>query len=136
MSETREHWTLWVCTNCIMHHANGECGDCHNPDGHEGGEPLSKVDYTRSAAGMFSEEHDDTCMRKCSCTQDDDCEEHGETDPVTGDSRDSQHHDASDHVCPDDYECDCETSTFSTSTCDGCGSEYHGERHAMTEWSK
>jgi len=31
-------------------------------------------------------------------------------------------------------ECDCETITFSTRSCDGCGSDYHGERHAMTEW--
>ena len=34
------------------------------------------------------------------------------------------------------YECDCETNTYSTSSCDGCGSTYHGERHAMTEWSE
>lgn len=29
-------------------------------------------------------------------------------------------------------ECDCETNTYSTSQCGGCGSYLHGERHAMT----
>jgi hypothetical protein len=29
-------------------------------------------------------------------------------------------------------DCDCETNTFSTSQCEGCGSCLHGERHAMT----
>ena len=29
-------------------------------------------------------------------------------------------------------ECECETNTFSTSQCEGCGSYLHGERHAMT----
>lgn len=30
-----------------------------------------------------------------------------------------------------DAECDCETITFSTSPCDVCGSNLHGERHAV-----
>jgi len=98
--------TLWVCVNCIMHHANGECGDCHREEGHEGGEPLSKVDYCNSAMGHPSSEHDEDCLRFLMRSD-----------------------------APDDYECDCETITFSTATCDGCGSTYHGERHAMTEWS-
>lgn len=97
MGKTRESWTLWVCINCIHHHANGECGDCHREEGHEGGEPLSRVDYTKSSMGMGWEEHE------CGYGVD---------------------------------ECDCETKTFSTSSCDGCGSDYHGERHAMTEWSE
>lgn len=33
---------------------------------------------------------------------------------------------------PDNYEYDGETNTFSTSSCDGCGSQLAGERHAMT----
>jgi hypothetical protein len=99
--------TLWVCVNCIMHHANGECGDCHNSDGHEGGEPLNRVDYRNSTAGMPSSEHDEQCLRFLMGSD-----------------------------APGDYECDCERITFSTSTCQGCGSEFHGERHAMTEWSK
>jgi hypothetical protein len=42
------------------------------------------------------------------------------------------------HECEDkqdgiEYgECDCETNTYSTSQCEGCGSHLHGERHAMT----
>lgn len=102
MGDTQESWTLWVCTNCIHHHANGECGDCHNPDGHEGGEPLSKVDYPKSTIGLVRDEHSENC-------------------PNFRDRMDT-------------YECDCETNTYSTSSCGGCGSDYHGERHAMTEW--
>jgi hypothetical protein len=98
---------LWVCVSCIMHEANGECGDCHNPDGHEGGEPLNRVDYRNSAMGMFSSEHDEECLRY-----------------ILGAD------------APGDYECDCETIPFSVRDCDGCGSEFHGERHAMTEWSE
>ena len=33
-------------------------------------------------------------------------------------------------------ECDCETNTFGTSACEGCGSPYHGERHAVTGWTR
>jgi ribosomal protein L37AE/L43A len=101
MSDTREHWTIWVCTNCLHHHANGECGDCHNPDGHEGGDPLSLLS-NHVSMGMVSEEHE--------CNSDENGIEYGE--------------------------CDCETNTHSTSTCQGCGSDFHGERHAMTEWSE
>ncbi|MGJ3559669.1 hypothetical protein ACR6C2_17000 [Streptomyces sp. INA 01156] len=90
-----------------MHQANGECGDCHREEGHEGGEPLSLVDYRRSALGMGYEEHNEECLRY------------------------SMGSDA-----PGDYECDCEENTFSTSSCDGCGSYYHGARYAMTEWKK
>lgn len=101
---TAEHWTHWVCDNCMFHHANGECGDCHSEEGHEY-EPLSGVDYTKVSLGMMSEEHSEGCLR---------------------------HTMGSD--VPGDYECDCEQNTFSTSSCDGCGSHYHGQRHAMTEW--
>lgn len=34
--------------------------------------------------------------------------------------------------CINDGQCDCETNSFSTSQCEGCGSYLHGERHAMT----
>lgn len=100
-----ESFTVWVCTNCIQHAANGECGDCHNPDGHEGGEPLSLLS-NRASTGMVYSEHFETCLFR-----------------------------TMDGEVPDDYECDCEQNTYSTSSCDGCGSEYHGERHAMTEWA-
>lgn len=98
-----DSYTIWVCDNCIMHHANGECGDCHREEGHEGGEPLSKVDYMRSGMGMGWEDHAETCE-----TYESQGEYHGE--------------------------CDCETNAYSTSTCEGCGSDYHGKRHAMTVW--
>jgi hypothetical protein len=110
MSNTRESWTIWVCTNCIHHHANGECGDCHDPDGHEGGEPLSLLS-NHVTMGMVSEEHSEDCLRNTE----------------GGNSPD-------DYGC--EYECDCETNTYSRFSCDGCGSVYHGERHAMTEWSE
>lgn len=102
MSNTRESWTVWVCGNCIMHAANGECGDCHE-ESHEGGEPLSRLS-DEACPGMGWEDHDTECHVFTS----------------EGEDRD---------------ECDCETDTYSTSTCGGCGSEFHGERHAMTEWS-
>jgi hypothetical protein len=31
-------------------------------------------------------------------------------------------------------ECDCETNTFSWSSCDTCGSSLGGKRHAVTFW--
>ncbi|MFF5471029.1 hypothetical protein [Streptomyces achromogenes] len=71
--------TIWVCQDCMLHHANGECGSCHDQRGHDQ-EPLSLVKrsdgWEVSAAG--------------------------------------------------------ETDTYSTSSCEGCGSYLHGERHAMT----
>lgn len=33
---------------------------------------------------------------------------------------------------PDDAECECDRQTFSWSSCDGCGSNLGGERHAFT----
>lgn len=33
-------------------------------------------------------------------------------------------------------ECDCERIEFSTSSCDGCGTPYHGSREAVTGWVK
>lgn len=101
MSE-RESFTVWVCVNCILHAANGECGDCHNERGHEGGEPLSLLSV-EARPGMGWENHNEECHVYRS----------------QGSDRD---------------DCDCETDTYSTSTCEGCGSTYHGERHAMTEW--
>jgi len=89
--------TLWVCVDCIMHAASGECGSCHSSQGHDR-EPLNKIDYRSSAMGLTQGEHE--------------CD-----DPENP-----------------NYECDCETVTFSLSQCQGCGSYLHGERHAMTEW--
>jgi hypothetical protein len=97
MNATEEQsYTIWVCRDCMHHHANGECGSCHAPEGHEGGEPLSMTDPRYLAAGMMRSKH------------------RGE------------------NFCGDVDQCDCETDTFSRSSCEGCGSYLHGERHAMT----
>lgn len=90
MSE--DNGTIWVCRDCMLHHATGECGGCH--EGHDK-KPLSSIKAPfRVAMGMAHEEHATNCV--------------------------------------DNSECDCETDTFSTSRCEGCGSYLHGERHAMT----
>jgi hypothetical protein len=33
------HSTFWICDCCMLHLANGECGDCHYEEGHDR-EPL------------------------------------------------------------------------------------------------
>ena len=90
--------TLWLCQDCMLHHANGECSGCH--DGHDE-TPLNKTDHTSLTMGIPRDGHE--CGRQ-----------DGE----------------------DVDECDCETNTFSTSQCDGCGSYLHGERHGFTEFVK
>lgn len=98
--------TIWVCQDCMLHEANGECGGCHDEDGHEGGEPLSSIgDGFHVTMGMVYEEHSDECLLHTMGAD-----------------------------APGDYQCDCETNTFSTSQCEGCGSYLHGERDAMTLW--
>jgi len=100
--------TIWVCQDCMVHHANGECGSCHDDDNGHNEEPLSSIpDGQHLAMGMSYEEHAEDCLRRT----------------MGGDA-------------PDDYECDCETNAYSTSQCHGCGSYLHGERHAMTLFDK
>jgi len=95
--------TIWVCQDCMLHHANGECGSCNDVYGPHDEEPLSAIEAPYTVAmGMAYEEHAEDCETR-----------------IQG-------------GVPDGYECDCETSTFSTSRCEGCGSWLHGERHAMT----
>lgn len=109
-------YTIWVCQDCIMHHANGECGNCHvnlyyqdhETDAHDR-EPLGLVDNTKVTMGMMWEEHDSSCL-------------------LSGDSGSVPLEIAN------TYECNCETMTFSWSSCEGCGSTLGGERHAMTLW--
>jgi len=109
--------TIWVCQCCMLSHANGECCDtaeAHTPGRDARGRfsggtvlgdgyPLSRVRRPfHVAMGMAYEEHAEDCETRI-------------------------HNGA-----PDNYECDCETNTYSTSQCEGCGSYLHGERHAMT----
>jgi hypothetical protein len=95
--------TIWVCIDCLLHHANGECGSCHDGvHGHDK-EPLSAIEAPFTVAmGMAYAEHAEDCETRIQGSQ------------------------------PDNYECDCETNTYSTSRCEGCNSYLHGERHALT----
>jgi hypothetical protein len=101
MSEN--YGTIWVCQDCMLHHANGECGSCSDLYGPHDEEPLSAIEAPFTVAmGMAYDEHAEDCETRI-------------------------HNGA-----PDNYECDCETNTYSTSQCEGCRSYLHGERHAMT----
>jgi hypothetical protein len=119
MSES--YGTIWVCQDCMLHHANGECGGCH--EGHDE-EPLSAIeDGFTVAMGMAREEH--------SCREE--CPGHYDTDDALTSGAGIGEPVSCDGTCqPMPDECDCETNTFSTSQCEGCGSWLHGERHAMT----
>lgn len=106
MSET--YGTIWVCQDCMLHHANGECGGCHDDDNGHDKELLSAIgDGFHVAMGMRYSEHNEECPNYY---------------PEGADTTQA----------PGNVECDCETNTFSTSQCQGCGSYLHGERHAMT----
>lgn len=106
--------TIWVCVCCMLSHANGEC--CANDQhGGDGNVPLSSIEAPFTvAAGMGWEDHDDECLTH-----------------VINDVK-ARFPEMDWPDVPGDYECDCETDTFSKSQCEGCGSWLHGERHAMT----
>jgi hypothetical protein len=107
--------TIWVCQDCLMHHANGECGSCSDLYGPHDEEPLSAIEAPFTVAmGMGWADHGDDCLTH-----------------VIRDLE-ARFPDVDWPDVPGDYECDCETNTFSTSQCEGCGSYLHGERHAMT----
>jgi hypothetical protein len=102
MSEN--YGTIWVCVCCMLSHANGECCSLDEVGHSDGCEPLSAIEAPFTVAmGMVFDEHSEDCKAR---TQ---------------------------GRWPDNH-CDreCETNTFSTSQCEGCGSYLHGERHAMT----
>lgn len=102
---SNESITIWVCQCCMLNHANGECG-CGAYYGEDPDhDPLSLVSNDRIAMGIPYEEHSDTCQVN-----------------IAGE------------WLNDMEECECETNTLSTSSCQGCGSWLHGERHAMTLW--
>lgn len=70
----RDYYVLWLCVDCMLHHANGECGSCHDGHGHDE-EPLNKTDHTNLAMGLPQEEHecgreDDTYFGECDCETD------------------------------------------------------------------
>lgn len=119
---SENYGTIWVCQDCMLHHANGECGGCH--EGHDE-EPLSAIEAPfHVAMGMAWSEH--SCGRECAGHGGEDADllnpnvNIGETTYCDG-------------LCqPHPEECDCDTNTYSTSQCEGCGSYLHGERHAMT----
>jgi len=95
--------TIWVCTDCMHLHCNGE----FSPDRPEDlPEPLSQVTEYDLTAGMLAEEHHEECEVR-----------------LTG-------------AWPTNYECDCETRSHSTTSCEGCGDYNHGERHVLTLWTK
>jgi hypothetical protein len=153
MEMAESYGTIWVCVDCLMHHANGECGSCHDKHGHDE-EPLSAIgDGFHVAMGMSYEEHAETCARRpLGCTecsnpathavwwQNEDGTREGEPrcgefecmstpdDAVAGGTAPIP----TPFPVPDNYVCDCETNTFNMSQCEGCGSWLHGERHAMT----
>lgn len=54
--------TVWVCLDCALHEANGECGGCHD-DGHEE-EPLSLVAGLDLSMGLSREEHAEDCENR------------------------------------------------------------------------
>lgn len=67
MSEN--YGTIWVCQDCMLHHANGECGGCY--ENHDE-EPLGPLDDLQPTAGMTQEGHscgrqDDTYFGDCDC---------------------------------------------------------------------
>lgn len=112
--ESDNYGTIWVCLSCLLHHANGECGDCHSEEGHEE-EPLGDVQAPFYVTmGMVEGDHEEDCLTY-----------------ILADLTD-RFPDIDWPDLPGDYECDCETDTFSTSSCEGCGSYLYGERHAMT----
>jgi hypothetical protein len=96
---------IWVCQCCMLVHANGECCADDNHGG-DGIEPWRVIDGTDYTVtmGLLYEEHDEDC----------------EVFKL--------------RRWPDDYECECERNSFSSSQCDGCGSWLAGERHAFTLW--
>jgi len=108
----RDYHTIWVCTDCIMHHANGECGSCHDDENGHDEEPLSFIpDNLYPTMGMRYSDHSEDCPNYF---------------PEGADTSQA----------PGNVECDCETNAYSMSRCHGCGSYLHGERHAMTLFDK
>jgi len=93
---------IWVCQDCMLVHANGECdpdrpADLPEPWAEWEGEP-----YTIAMGG----EHREDCPNR-------------PDSPTSG-----------------EQDCDCETDTFSTRACEGCGDYHHGDRYAFTVFTE
>ena len=70
--------TIWVCQDCMLHEANGECGGCHGDDGHDK-EPLGAIKYPEHLTlGLTWSEHHEECENRlasewrgeCNCERD------------------------------------------------------------------
>jgi hypothetical protein len=65
--------TIWVCQDCMLHHANGECGDCHTDEGHDREPWALESNRSKATMGMFKEHHEcdtrwsDWRERGCDC---------------------------------------------------------------------
>jgi len=92
-------YTIWVCQVCMLHHANGECGDCYAEEGHD-----------REPFGLWEDEK------------------------ITMGLLDVKHYCGVSDWCGSYIECTCATDPYSTLSCQGCGSTFHGTRHAFTVW--
>lgn len=56
--------TIWVCQDCMLHHANGECGGCHSDHGHDCiplGNLLPRQTVTM---GLAWDEHAEDCQNR------------------------------------------------------------------------
>lgn len=66
---SNETVTIWVCQDCMLHHASGECGGCHN-DNHDA-TPMGLLDWSKVAMGMRQEWHScgdpDNVYDECDC---------------------------------------------------------------------
>lgn len=113
---TRTTHTIWVCVDCLMMAANGECGE--NPDR----TPLGLLDGVEATLGLMADEHHEDCDYRNSMA----AKEAAETYNV----------DVEENQEIFDCNIDCENDEFSWSQCEGCGSTLGGSRHAMTVWEE
>lgn len=106
MTDMNKH-VVWVCHDCLHHHANGECSSCPGElcEPHDR-EPLSLIEREPEGSfytlGLPYEEH--------SCGQ----------EITPGDPAEN---------------CECDTKEFSWEQCGGCGTQLGGSRHALVLWT-
>jgi hypothetical protein len=103
------YYTVDLCQCCMVMLANGDgcqCGD--DTRQHPAGLMGNLVDE-EITLGALAEEHDSKCPVNV----------YGSHSPLPG-----------------EFECDCETDTFSGVPCDGCGTHLAGERRKATGWVK